>query len=136
MNRILLLRTAAALMLSFPLGAGAVPDADREIPDAWSLTQEDVHGVALAIQIASDRAQGLRHDGGSQPGTAPNDPAAVGGFDHPVPFPDRDEGGTAPIPEPSSFLLFTVSLLMTGAALRTLALRIPRIRGGTVSQSN
>jgi hypothetical protein len=37
-----LLWTAAALTLTFPLGAGAVPDTKREISDASSLAHDGV----------------------------------------------------------------------------------------------
>lgn len=118
MYRTRLLKTAAALILTFPLGAGAVSDTKREPPDASSLAREGVRGTDLAIQVASGLAQGLRRDGGAQPRTEPNGPTPGAGFDHPAPAPERDNESPAPVPEPSSMLLFAASLLLARAALR------------------
>jgi hypothetical protein len=122
MHRMRLLRTAAALTLTLPLGAGAVPDAKREIPDASSLARNGVRGVDLAIQVASDRAQGLQRKG-DLPGSESNGQAPETGFDPSIGdpsigAPDLNHEGPAPVPEPSSMLLFATSLLLARSAIR------------------
>jgi hypothetical protein len=122
MYRMRLLRTAAALMLLFPLGAGAVPDTKREIPDASTLAHDGVRGVDLAIQVASDRAQGL-HRKGDSPGSESHGKAPETGFDPSIPgpslgAPDLNREGPPSVPEPSSMLLFAASLLLARSAIR------------------
>jgi hypothetical protein len=117
MDRMRMLRIAAALTLTltFPLGAGAIPDTKRERPDTALLAHDGVRGVDLAVQVASGRAQGLRHEGGP-PGSEFQEQAPAASF-HPS-APDRDHEGSAPVPEPSSILLFAVSLLLARSAIR------------------
>jgi hypothetical protein len=122
MHRILW--TAVVLTLTFPLGAGAVPAAEREFSDASSLAHQGVRGTDLAIQVASGLGYGLRGEHRGQHGTMPNGPTPGAGFEHPAPAPDREIRPSSPIPEPSSLLLFAGSLLLARTVART-AVRHP-----------
>jgi len=113
----------AALLLLFPLGAGAVPGARRE-RSADSLARAGVTGRDLAVQVASDHAFGLRdyHRHRGQSASESDDEAnklLPERFDHPFVAPaDRDGGGVTPVPEPSSMVLFAGSLLLARAVVR------------------
>jgi hypothetical protein len=121
MMRTRFLQTAAALMFLFPLGSRAVAGTKREI-SADSLARSGVTGRDLAVQVASGRALGLRgHLGEGSDGESDdeaNNPLPER-FDDPfVARADRDGGGAAPVPEPSSIVLFAGSLLLARAVVR------------------
>jgi len=104
MTRTRILQTAAALLFLFPLGSGAVAGTQREL-SADSLARAGVTGRDLAVQVASDRAWGLRghhrHRGqsDSESDDKANNPLPER-FDHPFVAPaDRD--GEAPVRCPS-----------------------------------
>jgi hypothetical protein len=119
MTRTRLLQTAAALLFLFPLGAGAVPGTKREL-SVDSLAGAGVTGRDLAVQVASEHALGLRghprHRGQSDDEANKPPPEHL---DHSFVAPaDRDGGGAAPVPEPSSMVLFAGSLLLARVVVR------------------
>jgi len=123
MTRTRFWQAAAALMFAIPLGSGAVASTTREL-SADSLARAGVTGRDLAVQVASDRALGLRGhhrhrgDSDSESDDDANNPLPKR-FDHPIVAPaDLDGGGATPVPEPSSMVLFAGSLLLVRAVVR------------------
>jgi hypothetical protein len=115
MKRMRRLSTAAVLPLLFPLGAGAVPDAERELPKVSSVPDSGLRGTDLAIQVAPGLALGLRGDPRERESDNPTPSGGTGHFR----IPETGGGGVpAPIPEPSSLPLFAAGLLWARAAAR------------------
>jgi hypothetical protein len=127
MTRTRLLQTAAALMFLFPLAAGAVPGTKRERSDDSSsivLREGEKEGVtdpALAVQVTPEHARGLHHGLRHHPKhSGTNSSGATDArFEHAAPpaIGGRSEG-PAPVPEPSSMVLFAGSLLLARVVVR------------------